>query len=227
MIWMSCRLSLRWSPVMMVMIKWLSDDHVDLINDVLQLLLDGSLVWSKWVNRPDAPRPAHAAHFWTWFLLKYLLQILLLYIQIYRRTKMCLKKHKTCCSSSDHHFWSFWRITSISICITIITISTSFISFTKCFTSFSRFQPFHWFYRFPNFHTILYLSFFHIWQTVNQPLLLLSSAAATRWLGTHAINWSHLSGNSERWTEPFFIPIRDAKSGRCGRYICAIFFSWC
>ena len=79
MIWMSCRLSLRWSPVMMVMIKWLGDDHVDLINDVLQLLLDGSLVWSKWVNRPDTPRPAHAAHFWTWFLLKYLLQILLLY----------------------------------------------------------------------------------------------------------------------------------------------------
>ena len=66
---------------------------------------------------------------------------------------MCLKKHKTCCSSSDHHFWSFWRITSISICITIITISTSFISFTKCFTSFSRFQPFHWsgFTGFPTF----------------------------------------------------------------------------
>ena len=66
---------------------------------------------------------------------------------------MCLKKHKTCCSSSDRHFWSFWRITSISICITIITISTSFISFTKCFTSFSRFQPFHWsgFTGFPTF----------------------------------------------------------------------------
>ena len=113
---------------------------------------------------------------------------------------MCLKKHKTCCSSSDRHFWSFWRITSISICITIITISTSFISFTKCFTSFSRFQPFHWFYRFPNFHTILYLPFFHIWQTVNQPLLLLSSAAATRWLDTHAINSiSHLSGNTEHF----------------------------
>ena len=66
---------------------------------------------------------------------------------------MCLKKHKTCCSSLDHHFWSSWRITSISICITIITISTSFISFTKCFTSFSRFQPFHWsgFTGFPTF----------------------------------------------------------------------------